>query len=287
MLADIRASGGPDASQWDKPWHADNAAGSANLIEVETLGGQRHKFLVDCGWNEDYMRRCFEATGIAGMLERGEIDFLFLSHEHLDHLWGLQAVLRYRPDITLRVPSTFSETAYAFIRGDRASPTRTDKAPPIRHTGRIIATPVGTPAVLYPGCVAVLFDLPILLDISGEQSLYFRIRDKGTVCVTGCCHQTVTALADYAIANVAAEPNLYGLYGGLHIAPFGPLTPQQEQMIFDLRRFGFSKIAANHCTGLAAVERMIEPGYPIVRGSGQRGPPSDPTLGNGDKVVFD
>ena len=46
MLADIRASGGPDASQWDKPWHAENAAGSASLIEVEMLDGRRHKFLV-------------------------------------------------------------------------------------------------------------------------------------------------------------------------------------------------------------------------------------------------
>ena len=138
MLADIRAGNGPDASQWDKSWHADNAAGSASLVEVSLLDGERHKFLMDCGWNEAYMGRRFEETGVTHMLENGEIDFLFLSHEHLDHLWGLQAVLRHRPDITVCVPATFSDEALAFIRGERPSPTRADALPTVRHVGRIM-----------------------------------------------------------------------------------------------------------------------------------------------------
>ena len=287
MLADIRAGDGPDASQWDKSWHADNAAGSASLVEVTLLDGQRRKFLIDCGWNEAYMGRRFEETGVARMLENGEIDFLFLSHEHLDHLWGLQAVLRHRPDITVRVPATFSEQALAFVRGERPSPTRTDALPTIRHTGRILSSPVGVPTPLYPGCVAVAFDLPILLGIRGEQSLYFRVRDRGTVCVTGCGHQTVTALADYAVENIATEPTLFGLYGGLHIAPFGPLTPEQERIVADMRRFGFRKIAANHCTGRPAIARMMELGYPVVGGSGEHRAPGQRALGGGDDVVFD
>ena len=287
MLADIRAGNGPDASQWDKSWHADNAAGSASLVEVSLLDGERHKFLMDCGWNEAYMGRRFEETGVTHMLENGEIDFLFLSHEHLDHLWGLQAVLRHRPDITVCVPATFSDEALAFIRGERPSPTRADALPTVRHVGRIMTTPVGVPTTLCPGCVAVAFDLPILLGIRGEQSLYFRVHDRGTVCVTGCCHQTVTALADYAVENIAAEPTLLGLYGGLHIAPFGSLTPEQERMIADMRRFGFRKIAANHCTGSAAIERMVELGYPVVSGSGEQGSPGQGALSGGDKVVFD
>jgi len=288
MLADIKGSGGPDASQWDKPWQAGNAAGSAALIEVELLTGARHKFLLDCGWNEAYMRRRFEETGVDDMLARGEIELLFLSHEHLDHLWGLPAVLRHCPDLPLRVPPGFTEEALAFIRGERSAPTATDTAPPVRHTGRVLVTPPDAPTVLYPGCVAVAFDLPILLGIRGEQSLYFRVRDQGTVCVTGCCHQTVTTLADYALTHIATESTLYGLYGGLHIAPFGPsLSPEQERMIADLQRFGFRKIAANHCTGVPAVERMIALGYPVVRGSGRYGSASPLMLGNGDRVVFD
>ena len=36
MLEDIKASGGADANQWDKSWHADNAAGSASLVARKT-----------------------------------------------------------------------------------------------------------------------------------------------------------------------------------------------------------------------------------------------------------
>jgi len=279
MLADIQDNGGSNASQWDKSWQVDNAAGSANLVEIELPDRSRHKFLLDCGWNEAYMQRRFEETGVDGMLARGEIEFLFLSHEHLDHLWGLQTVLRHRPDLPLQVPPNLTEQALAFIRGERPAPTRTDTSPLVRHTGPLLVTPPDTPTVLYPGCVVVAFDLPILLSVRGEQSLYFRVQDKGTVCVTGCCHQTVTTLSNYALTHIASESTLYGLYGGLHIAPFSPmLSPEQERMIADLRRFGFHKIAVNHCTGMPAIERMIALGYPVVHGSG---------LGNGDSVVFD
>lgn len=264
ILADIQATGGPEASQWDKTWDPHNAAGSSSLIEVMSLNGEQHRFIVDCGWNEEYMARRFEETGVATMLQRGEIDFLFLSHEHLDHLWGLQTVLRLRPDITLRIPPTFTHEAMAFILGERAAPTHTGTKPRIKHTGTIIPTPPGKPTILYPGCVAVAFDLPIPLGIHGEQSLYFRVQNKGTVCVTGCCHQTVTRLADHALTHITNDTTLHGLYGGLHIAPFGPLSAEQGQMIADLRRFGFQKIAANHCTGPSAIEKMVELRYPVI-----------------------
>ncbi|MBF0425298.1 MAG: MBL fold metallo-hydrolase [Magnetococcales bacterium] len=287
LLADIKAGGGANASQWDKAWHSDNAAGSSSLIDLELLDGTRRKFLLDCGWNEPYMRQRFEESGVAAMLARGEIEFLFLSHEHLDHLWGLQAILRYCPDIAIRVPATFSDRALAFIRGELAAPTHPVAESLIRHTGVVSKTPPGVLVSLYPGCVAVAFDLPVLLGIVGEQSLYFRVRDKGVVCVTGCCHQGVNALADHALDHVADESTLYGLYGGLHIAPFGPLTAEQERLVADLRRYGFRKIVANHCTGESAVRRMVELGYPVVAGSGREGSRAALMPGDGERVVFD
>ena len=264
MLADIKAGTGSEGDQWEKRWHADNAAGSSGLIEITNLDGRQHNILLDCGWDNEYMESCYRKAGIDRMLVNGEIDHLFITHEHLDHLWGFQTVLRHRPDITVRVPATVSEKAMAFIRGEQAAPTSRTQGPLIRHTGQIIMTPAGVPTPILPGCVAVAFDLPILLGIRGEQSLYFRIHDRGTVCVTGCCHQTVTALSDYALTNIATEPTLYGLYGGLHLSPFGPVTEEQDRIIADMRRFGFKMIAANHCTGSAAISRMRELGYPIV-----------------------
>ncbi len=79
---------------------------------------------------------------------------------------------------------------------------------------------------------------------------------------------------------------MYGVYGGLHIAPFGPLKPPQEAVVKGMGKYDFKKVAANHCTGLPAVQKMIELGYPVVRGTGRFGSKSDLFVGNGDEVFF-
>jgi 7,8-dihydropterin-6-yl-methyl-4-(beta-D-ribofuranosyl)aminobenzene 5'-phosphate synthase len=53
-----------------------------------------------------------------------------------------------------------------------------------------------------------------------------------------------------------------------------------------LGRYGFRKIAANHCTGAEAVALMRELGYPVVDGSGRDGSTGTRHLGNGDSVRF-
>ncbi|MBW2443360.1 MAG: hypothetical protein JRH12_23010 [Deltaproteobacteria bacterium] len=44
--------------------------------------------------------------------------------------------------------------------------------------------------------------------------------------------------------------------------------------------------ACNHCTGLPAVEKMLELGIPVVQGSVKHGSKSKLYVGNGDEVVF-
>ncbi|MCG7853082.1 MAG: hypothetical protein MIO92_11230 [Methanosarcinaceae archaeon] len=112
------------------------------------------------------------------------------------------------------------------------------------------------------------------------------MKDRGIVCVTGCCHQTILNLADYAQDKIAGSENLYGVYGGLHIAPFGPLKEKQEQLIKGMAKYNFKKVACNHCTGLPAVEKMVELGYPVVEGTSRFGSKSNLYVGNGDEVVF-
>ena len=79
---------------------------------------------------------------------------------------------------------------------------------------------------------------------------------------------------------------MYGVYGGLHIAPFGPIQPERAHLITGMEKYGFEKVACNHCTGLKAVERMIELGYPLVKGTGRYTSVSDLYVGAGDEVFF-
>jgi 7,8-dihydropterin-6-yl-methyl-4-(beta-D-ribofuranosyl)aminobenzene 5'-phosphate synthase len=118
LIADMMRAGGPkEADQWNSDWSASNAAGSCSLVEVESLAGSKTRFLVDTGWNVNYMDERFRAEGVDLMLKHGEIDFLYITHEHLDHFWGLEAILKYNPEIKIIIPSTFQPPAISYFGG--------------------------------------------------------------------------------------------------------------------------------------------------------------------------
>jgi 7,8-dihydropterin-6-yl-methyl-4-(beta-D-ribofuranosyl)aminobenzene 5'-phosphate synthase len=284
LIGQMEAAGGPQANQWEVPWDPKNAAGSCSLIDMETLDGRHHKFLLDTGWNNAYMDKCFKREGIDEMLRSGEIEFLVISHEHLDHYWGLETTLKYNPKIPIHIPATFYPEGMQFLKGAEFPVPSAKNA--IAHEGVLVQSTPGKINKIFDGCALVAFDLPILIRVRGEQSLYFNVKDVGIVCVTGCCHQTILTFADFAREHIMGGENLYGLYGGLHIAPFGPLKEKQEETVKSMAKYQFKKIACNHCTGLPAVEKMIELGYPVVKGSGRHGSESDLYVGNGDEVVF-
>jgi 7,8-dihydropterin-6-yl-methyl-4-(beta-D-ribofuranosyl)aminobenzene 5'-phosphate synthase len=284
LMQDIAAGGGPAASQWHISWREENARGSCSLLEIEGLDGSRRRLLIDSGWNRDYMRARFAATAVDRLLRAGDIEAVFLTHEHMDHLFGLQAVLELKPDIAIYIPSTFSDDACRFIAGIDVPEAHASNATP--HQGELIRLEPGRVHTLMPGLAAVGFDLPIMLGIEGEQSLYARVGGKGLVGITGCGHHTVDRIVAFARDHLAGGTQFHGIYGGLHLAPFGPLTPATETVIRDMGKYQFERIACNHCTGLPAVKLMIDLGYPVVRGSGRYGSVSDLYVGNGDSVTF-
>jgi 7,8-dihydropterin-6-yl-methyl-4-(beta-D-ribofuranosyl)aminobenzene 5'-phosphate synthase len=286
ILADIVKAGGlKDADQWTGTWNSSNAAGSCSLVQVESLSGAKIKFLVDAGWNISYMEDRFKAEGIDRMLRDGEIEFLYLTHEHLDHLWGIEAVLKYNPEIKIIIPDSFQSSAIDCIKA--AESQEGGRKNSIPHKGEIIRLKMGELTKLMEGVVSIGFDVPIIMKIRGEQSLYFNVEEAGLVLFTGCCHQNIVTFADYAVDNLNARGKLFGLYGGLHIAPFGNLGDQENSWIEEIGSYGFKKIAANHCTGLPAVHRMLELGYPLVKGTGSKGSQSDLYIGNGDSILFE
>jgi len=285
LLEELKKGGGPqECDQWNAEWTNKNGAGFCSLVEVEALNGTKTKFLIDTGWNAEYIDERLKAEGVDAMLKNGEIAFLYITHEHLDHLWGLEAALKYNPEIKILIPGSFHAPGIQFIEGAEFAKLGVKNA--IKHRGQVVKLQVGEMTKLADGMVSVSFDIPIILKIRGEQSLYFNVKDVGLVLCAGCCHQNVVALADYAVQNLGAQGKLYGIYGGLHIAPFGPLGDKEKGWIEKMGTYGFKKIAANHCTGLPAVQKMIELGYPVVKGLGKKGSISDLYVGNGDWVVF-
>ena len=253
-------------------------------IERALLDGSHRKFLLDTGWNRYYMDQCFKREGVDKMLKNGEIDFLFISHEHVDHLFGLESTLKYNPQIKIIIPSTFYPEGMHFLNG--ATFNKCHAVNRISHQGELVKLKLGTINKLYPGVAAVNFDCHPIIRVRGEESLYINVKDKGMVLVTGCCHQNSITFANFARDKIEGGDKMYGIYGGLHIAAFGPIDPEREFIIKELGKYNFEKIACNHCTGLAAVKRMIELGYPVVKGTARYGSRSELFVGNGDQVVF-
>ena len=290
LLSDLKQAGkgnlkkGLGVSQWEIDWNRNNGAGSCSLIEVETLDGKTHRILIDTGWDPFWMDKRFKEEKVDEMLMDGAIDFLFITHEHLDHFWGLETTLTYNPKIKIVIPSTFYPEAYHFLRGAQFLYPKARNLVP--HRGELVETKPGKVYNWFPGCGSATFDFPIIVRIRGEQSLFFNVKGKGMVLVTGCGHQSLLALADFVQKKVVGGEKMYGVYGGLHIAPFGPIIPKRAPIITGMAKYNFKKIACNHCTGLAAVKKMIDLGYPVVRGTARYGSVSDLYVGNGDEVVF-
>lgn len=277
LLNDLKSLGKDLAKldQYELPWtpygdlHTENAAGSSALVELEGKDGETRRFLFDSGWNRAWMDQRFAEEGVDKMLQRGEIEFIVISHEHFDHFWGIGSAIRHRPDIPIYIPDSFHAKAFALL--DEAG-----------HQGPIHRVQVGTPAVPFPGLAISHFPMETLGNVQGENVVYINLQEKGLTMVTGCGHGGVLQLLDYGKRSFTDADRIHAVYGGLHISPFGDWNEEMDKTVQALGEYGVSHFGCNHCTGEVTVQRMVELGMPVVRGTAQHGSKSELYLGNGD-----
>ncbi|MCB1776752.1 MAG: MBL fold metallo-hydrolase, partial [Candidatus Competibacteraceae bacterium] len=205
------------------------------------------------------------------LLKDGQIEALVISHEHFDHFWGIGSTLRHCPNITLYIPEGFHPKGLAFIREQG-------------HTGPLVVIPPQQPLLLFSGLAVVNFPMHTLLRVDGENVLYAHIRDRGMAMMTGCGHGGVLNLLDYARRAFQGGDRIHALYGGLHIAPLEDWDESRDRIVESLSQYGIAKLACNHCTGRRAVEKMLETGLPVLRGTARNGSQSALFVGNGDVV---
>ena len=304
---DIMDNGGAMTSQYSIPWDADNSGGYAALITVTTLDGKERKFLMDTGWNNAWMDYIFtEKSKVADMLKSGEIEFMVLSHWHLDHLWGIESTLKHKPDITIYAPKTHYPEDMTLLKGKAPLKAKGKDGKEVLickndvpHAGKLVlCDPKGEKGEgvyrLMPGAAVRMYDVPILLRVRGENVLYFNVKDKGIVTVTGCCHPGVLSLFSWARRNIK-DYKPYGCYGGLHISLFETWDPKFDDIIRGVKSFKISKLGCNHCTGWIWAEKAAAAGVPVVKGTDKYksykrqstvAKASNVFLTNGDSVVF-
>ena len=92
----------------------------------------------------------------------------------------------------------------------------------------------------------------------------------------------VLNLLDYAKKTFVGGEHIHAIYGGLHIAPFEDWDAERDRIVAQLCSYAIERLACNHCTGMTAVQKMLEAGLPVQRGTARNGSKTDLFLGNGD-----
>ncbi|MDD3342107.1 MAG: MBL fold metallo-hydrolase [Sulfurospirillaceae bacterium] len=250
-----------------------NAGGFAALIEIERLDGVKKKYLLDSGWSYDWMDKSFQREGIDKMLANGEIEALILSHEHFDHFFGLPVTMKYAPNIKIIIPEGFYKEGLQYIKDSG-------------HKGELMVHKTGKNDI-EPGLCAIVFDVPIICRVFGEQSLFANVQGKGLVSISGCCHQGIIQFISTAKKELKYDNDqMYGMYGGLHISPFDDWDPKYDDLVIGLKKWDFKSIGCNHCTGLLTARKFVAAGYPVVQGTARNRSKSKVYLGNGDTITF-
>jgi 7,8-dihydropterin-6-yl-methyl-4-(beta-D-ribofuranosyl)aminobenzene 5'-phosphate synthase len=154
------------------------------------------------------------------------IEAIVLSHEHYDHIGGLQALLDTGVRPTIYVPSAFSNTFKEQVRA------------------RTKLVEVTDALAIFPG---IYLTRPIGSIV--EQALVMKTPD-GTVVITGCAHPGVANMVRQAQEVVPGRVSL--LAGGFHLLEIADKNTLQA-IIAEMRHLGVERVVPTHCTGSAAI----------------------------------
>ncbi len=227
-------------------------------------GGRR--VLFDCGYSDVFCRN----AGRAG-IDLGALDTVALSHGHLDHTWGLAALLACwagraaegrpvpRPVLVAHpealAPRFCDGAPIGALLGEAALADFFDvrlTREPLWLSRRLVflgEIPRRLPFEAGPPIGERRVAGGTVPDDVPDDSALAYLGDGGLVIVTGCSHAGICNIVAHA-REVTGEGRLAAVVGGLHLLDPGP--GRLEATVDFLRAAGPAALYPCHCTGLAA-----------------------------------
>jgi 7,8-dihydropterin-6-yl-methyl-4-(beta-D-ribofuranosyl)aminobenzene 5'-phosphate synthase len=189
----------------------------------------QHKLLLDTGSNGRKLLQNMHRLGI----EPTEIEYLFVTHDHWDHIGGIDSILELNPDITLYAPYTLSRNHLRDLRTLAREVVVINRNEPRHLFGDLYTTG------MLGGAVP-------------EHSLIIG-GDRPSV-LTGCGHYGIAKIAAKA-AEVIGQP-IRSVAGGFHLLEEDEATIRTQ--IQSLQKQGIEEVIPTHCTGDLAMKLFAE-----------------------------
>ena len=244
--------------------------GISLFVEARHGGEQKH-ILVDVAQNPEALLENMKLLGI----QPQSIDMIVITHCHYDHTQGLVRILDEirRTDVpVIAHPDLFrlNFVEEPFLRhvGVMSSDTRDKIA---EHGGMLFE--IRQSLQLLPGlftsgeierntdfeevgiALKTLVEGEIKEDtMPDDLSLFARIRDRGSVILTGCSHAGVVNICRQCKKMTEQSP-IQALIGGFHLVEAS--SERIAKTVEALRQLEIGSILAGHCTGFHAQSELF------------------------------
>lgn len=245
--------------------------GFAALVSA-TVAGRVRKLLFDFG---------FSAQGAALNADALELDLssveaLVLSHGHMDHFGGLQAMVERvgRPGLELVLhPEAFRRSRF-LQRPDGSRTYLPSLTPDFLAAAGVTALPSKEPRLLLDGHLLFLGEVPrttafetgspaLQYDRDGrpqpdvledDSALVAHIKGKGLAVLSGCAHSGIVNTVNYA-RRISGVDRVHVVMGGFHLTG-APRDKVIEPTAAALKALDPAYVIPTHCTGRQAVMHL-------------------------------
>jgi len=233
-------------------------------ILIETDEGKR--VLVDTGASATVFEHNLALLGF----KPSDIDAVFISHGHYDHMGGLVSLINAGVPI-YGDPKVFSSKRFAVLvdgtKRDISAPTELIEAlpraklnlssssveivPGVKTSGQIIRESKFEVQDRFlkeeePGC-------QVNDEVYEEQALFIQTK-KGLVIVSGCGHPGIVNVVTQA--KKLFDKRIYMVIGGFHLSSAN--KDRILKTMDGLKALGVDRIAPTHCTGFEALKMMSD-----------------------------
>ncbi|TEU06624.1 MAG: MBL fold metallo-hydrolase [Candidatus Aminicenantes bacterium] len=183
------------------------------------IRGLEKSVLFDTGTNGKILLSNMEKLGI----HPGEIDTVFLSHEHKDHTGGLEALLNLNSSVEVWLPNFFSSSFKNKIK---------NKGSTVREVTNFQEICEGA------------YTSGIIEGWIKEQSLILNT-GKGLILITGCAHPQIVKIIDRV--KKLLKKNIHLVFGGFHMGAYN--ENEINEIIGQFQDSRVKKVGPCHCTG--------------------------------------